>query len=343
MSAVRCTLEPTPPPAFASLLESVTFGTSGLRYRRLHAAAQLARLHDPVFVAAREGGTFVGGYALDRRALRVGDRATRGVYRGALAVAADAQGRGVGRALAARGREWIDALARATGEPVLSWGCIDADNHRSLEVLRGAGADAVGGLTMLMLYRQRPRERLALEALAPGRDSREAAVLARTERDCAARDLTSSASPGLALVDGDGVRVGARVAPSVYRIETMGRALDALVRVTVTPFAPARRRFDPTAFRYLRFSDVALREGAERDWPAFVSSALARHEAHFGLLFLDPRGRLHGRLRRVGAFGRLVHGTSASLRVMARWSPPATNAELPPLPKGPLALPPVDG
>ena len=343
MSAVGCTVETSLPPSLPALIESVAFGTAGLRYRRTDAAAQLDRLHDPVFVAARDGAALLGGYALDRRALLVGARPVAGVYRGALCVAPGAQGRGVGRALAARGRAWIDELARTAGAPVLSWGCIDEGNHRSLAVLRREGAEPIAGLAMFMLYRQAPRERVALETLPPGRDPRERVALAAALDDCAVRDVTPSALPGLALVDGHGIRVGARVAPSGYRIETMGRALDALVRVGVTPFPPARRRFDPDAFRYVRLADVTLREGCERDWKPFVSAVLARHGAHFGMAFVDPTSRLHARLRRIGPLGPLVHSGDAALRVMARWSPPGADATAPGLPAGPLALAPVDG
>ena len=316
MSAIRCTVEPRMPSGVPALVESVVFGTSGLRYRRLDVAAQLGRLHDPVFVCAYRADALVGVYALDRRALSVDGRAVIGVYRGTLCVASDAQGSGVGAALAARGREWIDALADGSGEAVLSWGCIDADNTRSLTLLEREGASDTGALAMLMSYRQWRRERVALEALAPGRDPREVAVLAATLADCALRDVTPSALPGLALLDGAGLRVSARVALSGYRIETMGRALDAAVRVFVTPFPPARRRFDVNAFRYVRFSDVAVRDGCERDWPRFVATVLARYGVHFGMVFVDPASALH---ERIAGNGRPASG---SLRLMTRWSRP---------------------
>ena len=351
------------PSALPALMESVVFGTSGLRYRRLDAAAQLARLHDPVFVSARDGDALVGAYVLDRRALLVAGARVPGVYRGGLCVTPDAQGRGIGLALARCARAWIDERATATGEPHLAWGCIDDDNHRSLAVLRRQGAVRVGGLAMFTSYCQWPRDRLSLEPLSSDllavpreRDgslaSEEAEALEATRRDCTVRDLTPSGTPGLALVDGHGIRVSARVAPSGYRIETMGAALDTLVRLAVTPFPPARRRFDPHAFRYVRLADITLREGCEGDWPAFVSTVLARHDTHFAMSFLDPTSRLHERLRRIGALAPLLHSRRPSIGVLARWSLPGQtgdpgtvtgSTDRAPLPHGPLALAPIDG
>ena len=342
---LRCTVEETLPADLAPLLESVTFGTAGLRYRRLDVEAQLRRLHDPVCIAARRGEALVGAYLLDRRELLVAGERTSGVYRGSLCVAPTALGQGVGRALAACGRDWTVASSHERGAPILSWGCVDVDNHRSLALLASEGAVADGALAMFMCYRQWPRERLALEPLAPGRDAREAPLLAATERDCGARDVTPSRLPGLAASDAEGLRISARVAASGYRVETLGRGLDALVAIAVRPFPPARRRFDPRAFRYVRLADVGLREGCERDWPAFVSTLLARHGAHFALTFVDPEGALHRRLRGIGPLGALVHRPSSALRIMTRWADAAAGGRgrARALPPGARALAPVDG
>lgn len=337
-----CAVVDAMPPELPALAESVTFGTEGLRYHRLDVADQVRRLHAPAFVTVRARGRLLGAYALDRRRLLVDGREIDGIYRGLLCVAPAAQGRGVGRLLAVRGRDWVERRARERGAPCLSWGCIDADNHRSHALLGSEGARDAGGLGLFAHYRQWPRERVPLERLAPGRDPREAALLAATEADCALRDMTPSELPGLALVDGAGVRASARVAPTVYRIETMGRLRDALTRLLVMPFPFARRRFDPERFRFLRLGDIALRAGCEDDWPRFVSALLARHDAHIALAFIDPRRELHARLRGIGAFGRLLHDGKAPLRVMARWA--GAESSEPPAPSGgACALAPVDG
>ena len=306
VSAIRCTVEPTMPSDMPALVESVVFGTSGLRYRRLDVAAQMGRLHDPVFVCAYRGDALVGVYALDRRALSVDGRAVTGVYRGALCVASGAQGSGVGGALAVRGREWIDALADGVGEAVLSWGCVDADNTRSLTLLEREGAIGSGALAMVMSYRQWPRERVTLEALAPGRDPREVAVLAAAYADCPVRDVTWSTLPGLATIDPEGVRVSARVAPGGYRIETMGadaRRGGTRVRHAVSAGAsPLRRGRVPlrpllghrdtgrlrTGLAALRLDGAraarrALRDGVRRSGERAARAARRREAAGFRL------------------------------------------------------------
>ena len=344
------------PGDFVRFASELRFGTGAARYRRANLAEQLTRFADPRYVVARaaggrEAGPVVGGYAIDfRDASRAGARVP-GAYRALLGVAPERRGEGVGRALAARARELIDERAATLGEPVLAWGCIDASNAASLGLVGGAGgASDVGGLASWLLYRQAPRETLDVRTLddASGAGVRLGYLraLRASLADCALADATGvhgALAPGAAggavhaVLEGERLVLAARARPTVLAFDTLGPATDALVRHLVMPFGVARRRFDPRAFRYLSLTDVVVVPDAERLWPRFVSTLLARHGAHHALVVLDPSREAWRRLRK--ASGRWARVATPDVRVLARWhggGPPALPAG------GAVGLHPVD-
>jgi hypothetical protein len=168
------------------------------------------------------------------------------------------------------------------------------------------------------MYRQWLRNRCELVPLsdetAPAFDQ----LLAQCQAECVLRDVTPSALPGLVLLDEQGIRIGARVTLSAFEIVSMGALAHTMTRLFVTPWAVARRRFDPACFRHVVFSHVAIRPGCERDWPRFVSSVLAQHGVHFGVVYPDPATGLFARLRLLDPLSALVHSSNGSIQVMVR-------------------------
>ena len=320
-----------PPEDFVGFASELRFGTGAARYRRANLAEQLTRFADPRYVVAREGGAVTGGYAIDFRDASCAGARVPGAYRALLGVSPERRGTGVGRALAARARALIDERAATLGEPVLAWGCIDASNAASLGLVGGAGgATDVGGLASWLLYRQAPRGTLDVRVIddASSVDVRRGYLraLEASLSDCALADVTgvhgaSAPDPDggavHAVLEGERIVLAARVRPTVLAFDTLGPATDALVRHLVMPFGFARRRFDPRAFRYLSLTDVVVVPDAERLWPRFVSTLLARHGAHHALVVLDPSREAWRRLRK--ASGRRVRVAAPDVRVLARW------------------------
>ena len=342
-----------PPADFVAFAGGLRFGAGKARYRRANLAGQLARFADPRYLVAREGGRAVGTYAIDFRTVAHRGRAVPGAYRALLGVAPERRGAGVGRALRERAHALLERRAERLGEPVLSWGCIDASNAASLGLVGAGGARDVGGLATWLLYRQRPRETLALETIDAGAPHAarlgHARALEASRTDCALADATGGgpdvagapAGAGTtvhAVLEGERIALAARVSVTELAFDTLGPVNDALVRHLVMPFGFARRRFDPRAFRYLGLSDIVVVPDAERLWPRFVSTLAARHGVHYALVAIDPSREVWTRLRRASGRRRRA---GRDVRVLARWHGPGTSAIA--LPEGArVALPPVD-
>lgn len=343
MSAFDLRLSESVPGGLESLIESVPFGSAGLRYRRLNTGDQIDRFHAPLFITAHRDQRLIGAYVIDRRTLMNNDQLVTGFYRGLLAVQADFQRQGVGRQLTLAGFEWIQTQAASSSEAVLTYGCIDASNDRSLALLRQQGAVQLGSLSRFMVYSQWPRDGKAGSHLQPVEERLARVLLGETIVDCRLRDVTASKSEFQGMFIGGQLIACARVSRSLWRIEDMGRILGLTDRCLIRPFPMARRRFNSECFECLQLSDVGLRAGSEQHWSGFVSALLARHEMHFAMLLIDPGSALHRRLRRIGWLGPLVHGTKPDIHVMGRWLGKDVNGIFDvPGETAPLALAPVD-
>lgn len=330
----------TPSTAWLEYLGAQYFGGQGLRYRRPDVAAALAGLADPRFIALEQHGRVAGSYVVAGLPLHTPHGPAQGYYRGLLSVAPQLQGRGLGRRLVEVTLAWLAAQAAASGAPSLSWGCIEGGNGRSLNTLLGAGARELGTLESATLYRQWPRERLAVQCLDTGREPGLAAAVRDSHGDCALAPGLGGGGVYFAHCTQSGILAGARVHRTQVDLHTIGGAWDMLDRYLLRYSKAARKRFDPHCFTYLSLSDLVVRPGHERLWADFLSTLLARHGAYMAMLVTDPRSELHARLARAGLFGRLSRIARQRLRVVgSAWNWPAAPEELPG--EGPTALGPV--
>jgi len=295
-------ITPFAPDGVEGLLEDIVFGTSGLRYRRRQVAEQLMRFNDPTFIALRVADTLAGVYVLDKRQLICGNRPALGLYRGLLSVAENYQGKGIGKQLGEAAAAWINETASDATQPTLTFGFVEADNTRSRNMLHGFGHRAISEQVARLIYRQNPSLERPLTSISEIDANLELIGLELTHADCSLRDITSSPLPGYAITDSDGLRISARVSPVEIAPQTLGRAADWMVRLLVTPFAPARKRFDPRAFRYLKLTSIVLRPGCEADWHPFVGSLLHQYGLHFASVQLDVNSALLTRLQRIRGF-----------------------------------------
>lgn len=343
---VRMTHEATA--ELIALVETIGFGSDGLRYRRLNVADQLARFSNPTFFSAYFNEKLVGVYVIDSRELMLDNEPAKGFYRGVLAVSADYQGQGVGNQLADAAMDWLDKQAQSTGQITVSYGCIDISNSRSLALLAKQGTVPVGNITMFMMYRQWPREQCDLAQVDDTLMLHYQALLEQRQKEFAWQDITQACAPLFAVSDSDGIRVAACVSSSAFQILGMSPTLAWVTKMLVKPWKPARKRFDPDNFTFAVFSQIVVREGCERDWPAFVSTVLARHGVHFGIVYIDPASTLFNQVLRAGLLGRWLHSDEGSLQVMAKLHGPAADdasavADMSSLRARVNALYPVDG
>jgi len=304
------------PADYATLVEEVTFGTEGLRYQRRNVIEQLDKFHEPVFVTAHIQEELAGVYVLDKRQLVMGATPVTGYYRSVLVVAEAWQGMRVGISLTDAAMAWIDEQSQLLNEPVLSYGCIDATNTRSMTLLEKQGASCAGDISMFMMYRQWPRSTTELVELTGSTEHQ--ALLEDTHADCVWRDVTPASTPNLAFVDEQGIRISACVALSEFCIVEMGFWPTWVTRLLVKPWPPARKRFDPSRFRSVVFSQIAVRPDCEKDWADFVSAILARYEVHFGTVYANPQSNQFNQLLRKGWFARRLHSPTGGIQLMSK-------------------------
>ena len=309
-----------------ALVESVDFGSDGLRYRRLDVRSQLERFNSPVWFHAMSNERIAGVYVLDRRDLLLHGKQVTGYYRGVLAVGSHWQGQGVGRQLVQSAKQWMASQVQDSqmqDKSIISYGCIDQSNTRSLQLLRSSGAATGPALSMYMMYRQWPRKTCELETMSDTHSHDLALLADRVYGKCVLRDVTPSRLPGFVLKDEHGVAVSARVCMAGFRIVSMSKAATWCTHLFVHPFAPARKRFDPDAFHYVSFSNVLIRSGSESLWPRFVSAVLARHAVHFGTVYPNPRSAQFRTTLRFRLLDRVCHSSSGSIHTMAKLHNPA--------------------
>ena len=300
---------------FVTLIEQATFGTSGLRYRRLDVASQIERLPDPTFIEMRRNDELVGTYVLAGSQLSFEGMQIRGVYRALLTVTEQETGNGLGRWMMSNTLDWVGRRAGETGESVMTWGCVEERNEPSLHLLQSLGLEKLGALESMMVYLQwpRPEPRISevdaelLGAVMEGRDA--------TVKDCG---LTQQVDTDwLALVVDGEIKVAARAALVRVNMETIGGFWDSAYRHLLRYVPPARLRFNPENFSYVRISDPVVQPDGIGLWADFISGLMARCDTHMAMFVLDPRSRARRLLNHGRVFGRLGRATRQSIHVIA--------------------------
>jgi len=296
------------------LVESITFGSDGLRYRRLDVRSQLARFIEPCFFHAYIKDELAGVYVLDKRQLLIQKQPVNAFYRGVLAVAEHWQGTGVGAKLVEAAKRWMDVQSEA--DTVFSYGCIDESNHRSLNLLKRSGATVGPLLSMYVMYRQWPSATKELQDLDDVSSQEVLRLLLEQNSDCSIQDVSKSPLPGFVLQDEKGIVMSARVTTSRFCIMQMGLAARLGVKLFVNPSAAARRRFDPHNFTYLSLSNVFIRRGCESQWRGFLGALLARHDCHFAAIYITTNSALFHRLQKANTFTRFLYSNKGSIRLV---------------------------
>lgn len=298
------------------LIEQTRFGGKGLRYRRLGVRDHVDAMPEVVSLVLTEKGQTVGSYLLNPVCLSTSQQAVRGVYRSTLCVAKDHHGRGLGRLLVSHALNWLDRVAENADSPLVSFGCIERNNRPSMSLLQSAGSRTLGHLETQMVYRQWPRSTFALVKLDAYTDQR----VTEAQRVAVTTGLTFAAPQQrefYAVLDGDTVIAGAHANRCRLDFERIGQPWDFLSQYLFAHVGPARRRFDPRNFSYLKLDGVVVTPGHERVWKDLLSTLLARHDTHMAMFALDPRADYAQRLSRSGILGRVAKATRQQLSIQA--------------------------
>ncbi|MEN7341663.1 MAG: hypothetical protein AAAFM81_01925 [Pseudomonadota bacterium] len=299
--ALKLSLSPFVSDQWLDYVSGVWFGPRKRRYQRRNIREQVARFENPRFLSLTYSGKLVGSYLLDLQSLALDDTPWCGVYRGLLSVDETFRDRKLGAAIVDATLTWLHAFADEHPHPVMTYGCIDAANERSLALLASRGMNVLGELSTQLKYRQFKKRRLPPIQLSDNLSTkaRQQLVAGFTT------PLLTESDPGfgtwLTYDDGKHPPVAARIACNVLNLAPM-KGVAGFVTETLMPwFPPGLKRFNPRHFRYVSVSDAVFANDSPQLWDAFVEHLMVEHDCHFVAITLNHANQAHG--ARIAASG----------------------------------------
>ncbi|WP_138466574.1 hypothetical protein [Poseidonocella sp. HB161398] len=308
-AAVIC--EPAPSAQTLALLAATEWGSGATRYRIPGIAEKLARLRDPAFFVHREDGTDIAVMVLDRCRKRIAGEWVPGFHFVMAATRPDRQGEGIAGRLAELVRAACEAELPGAG---FGFAYVEAGTAFSLRISDRIGHALEAEFPLVLFSRLHPRPDPAVRPLAPGEA---AEVTARLEALYAGHELTDfplSLRPQdylVALRDG---RIAAGLQAEVLRwsVTAMPGAAGWLLLRALPRVPVLRRALDLSDLPVLRFGNILAEPGREADVLAVAGTALARAGAKVGLILMDRRSPVLGRLLRHGRRGLLSRAMAGS-------------------------------
>lgn len=315
MSKPRIEHHERPTPELIQLLERVSFGDSGLRYRRRNVAQALGSLAEASYFSLYEDTRLRAAYVLVPGHATLDGVRVASYYRALLAVDPNVQRQGYGRRIVGAA---FSAIARQHQEPTLAWGLIERGNHASRRLLESMGAVRAGSVHTLLTYRQWPRRAAGFRQL----DERELGAYAdglqtlNGGRGLVVRAATNLPAYGL-FVD-DTLVAAARIGSTVLDLGPGDTVARLLHRYAYSRFGALGRRYNRRAFTYVTIHDpLVVPQYADR-WDQFLNAVLARSGAHMASFTLDSAGSAYALLDGAGLFGRFAQRSRKELLLYAR-------------------------
>ncbi len=322
---------------FVTQLAETEFGTADLRYRRLDCDHISSRLYSARYLELHKHGQLIGTYMFCPQRLSVDDIEVGGTYRGLLTVAPDRQSSGAGRILVRGALDWL--RQHTAGQAHITFGCIDKSNERSMRLLESMGAERLGELRSMLVYRQWTKRDDSVEIVD---DARRVSVALQTEHaDCGLKPLSQGTGSFYAVIRGGRLVAGARAEIVRLNVAVPGGFWSRIYGNMIDVFPPAKRRFDPRNFRYVRLHDVVATEDSAADWRALLKDILHRHGVHMAMFVMDPGRATFARLENAGLFGRFSQLTKQDICVVGN-ALHSASVHLPRIIERPLAVGPSD-
>jgi len=134
--------------------------------------------------------------------------------------------------------------------------------------------------------------------------------------DCGISYEFSNVDSCFAVVEGSSVLASANATIVRLRFDRIGQPWDFLSERLFKYVGPARRRFDPRNFTYLKLDRVVVTQGYELLWRDFLDTLMAEHGVHMAMFALDPASQVSSRLALSGLLGRVAKATRQQLVVV---------------------------
>ncbi|MFK8051439.1 MAG: GNAT family N-acetyltransferase [Woeseiaceae bacterium] len=312
----KLSISPFASDAWLDYVSTVWFGPTGKQYQRRTLRDQIRRFEWPHYLSLTYAGKLVGSYLVDRQNLNMNGTPVLGFYRGLLTIDETFRAQGLGARMVDATLSWIDGQAAAQAQPVMTYGCIDAENTRSIKLLEARGMRLLGTLSHCLIYRQFVRRSLSRHQVTD-------------QISDAAREHLDSLTNGAELTFGDhshthwagltnNANIGCRFALNELCLAPMDGLSGFFVEKLVPLFPPARRRFDPRRFRYVTITDAIFEPGMEAAWSTLIEHLLKQHECHFAVVTLNDDIERHRLMLKSGVLGKQAMTRASKLRIMGR-------------------------
>lgn len=308
-----------PHPDMVSLLEQTIWGSGGTQYTICDLQEKIALLQGANFITIEKNGTLIGVYILLRKKVRIGDRQYPAYYRTFLALSDSIQGKGHGKLLVHKTRDYF--MPRLDSEGLL-YGYIEADNKRSLNVSKNAGYESIGTFQTTVFSRLRPRDDVRVRPLE--RTERETLVTFLYEQYAghALLDFDQSVDVARYFVykENHTIIAGVQVERCHWRICRLP-GVGGFLLVHIFARVPGLRRlFDARRCQFLKLGNLYALPGREAEVFRLIEALLARERVTVAMAFQDPRSPVYQRLRSHGQFGLLNAAIDTQVHVMAAFN-----------------------
>jgi hypothetical protein len=289
-------------PDFTGFLERTVWGSAGVQYTMKDMAGVLKRIKEPHFLSITENGDLVAVSTLIKKTTRLAGKDYPAFYSYALAVDPVKRGHGYGALMAEQALHY--GLGKM-GEKGIFYGYVEADNTRSLRTVQKVGRISLGQYCILIISRFCPKDDVRLKIIKETERGKVVQLLSEQYGDHALTDFEQSINTEdyFTLRQGSEILAGIQIDRRHLNLKYLP-GLSGLILVKVLPLIPFLRRLFPDRnFHFLTFGNIYVKEDRAGELFTLMEALLARHQLHFGMVYLDKRSPVYKRIAAAGEFG----------------------------------------
>lgn len=303
-------------PEVISLLERTTWGSRNLRYRIRGVAAKLARLNDPYVFRMEKRGQLAAVCILNRRTVQLLGVPYDSMHFVMIATDPALEGQGLAGLLSVHIRRYLE---RHLDAPAVAYAYIEATTDYSLRISNRVGHSLEAVMPLTVFSRLWPKDDETVRPISDGEVEEIAARLYRLYEGHGFADFDDSLKRDEYFVLRHQGRIvaGAQAEALHWSVVEMPGWRGAFL-VKVLPWIPLLGRMLPLQdFRFLRFGNLLVEPGHEAHLVRLLETLLARHNTRVGLIMMDRRSPVLGRIRAFGRLGPLQRALEGATKAVA--------------------------
>ena len=291
-------------PQFVEFLQSIIWGSGGVRYTMPNVADTLNRLKNSHFFSLMEKGKLIAVTTLNQKTLCLSGKNYPAFYSYGIAVDSSKRGLGYGTLIA---EQRLQYGLRQIGGKGLFYGYVEESNTASIKTNTKVGSKSIGQYHALFMDRLQPVNNTKLQNLYPTMKDNLVHLLSKQYENHALTDFDQSfqIDDYYVMKQGDEICAGVQCKRHQLTIKLMPGA-SGLVLVKLLPSIPILRRLLPGGnLHFLIFGNIYFKNGMEAEVFSLMEALLSRHQMNFAMIYMDKRSPVFQRLAKVGKFGVL--------------------------------------